>query len=144
MKSSHRSLALALALSSTALLACAPSDGVTPRVEELRYDGEAPDSELVLLFTARFVDPNGDLGDGFFETFINQSASALGRLDLRPLFLFNELPLDATEGELEFSLELALNGEPEPGTQFELGIRAVDASENASDIKSVRLEVDPR
>lgn len=137
------SAGLALALSSTALLGCDVSDGETPRVEELRFDGQAPDSELVLLFNARFSDPDGDLGEGFFETFINGAPSQLGQLELKPLFLFNDLALDATEGDIAFSLELALNGEPAEDTRFQLGIRAVDAAGNASDVESVQLEVDP-
>ena len=136
-------LGLVLALSSS-LVACGPADGRTPRVEELRYDGQAPDSELVLLFTAHLTDPDGDLGDGDLETFINRSPSALGALALRPLFLFNGVPLDATEGEIEFSLELALPGEPQRGTRFELGVRAVDAAGNVSNIESVELELNPR
>lgn len=136
-------LGLALSLS-TLLASCTPGDGRTPRVEELRFDGQAPDSELVLLFTARLTDPDGDLGEGVLETFINRSPSALGALELRPLFLFNEVPLDATEGEIEFSLELALNGLPDEGTRFELGVRAVDASGNASEVESLELEVTPR
>lgn len=145
MRSRRRAgLALGLALSSILLAACDPGDGKTPRVEELRFDGQAPDSELVLLFTVVFSDPDGDLGEGFLETFINGRPSGLGQLDLKPLFLFNELPLDATEGELAFSLELALNGEPEPNTQFDLAMRAIDAAGNPSESESVRLEVDPR
>lgn len=139
------SLAL-LGLSALSLfgLACDADDGRTPRVEELRFDGQAPDSELVLLFTAHIVDPDGDVGDGNLQTFINRSPSALGALPLRPLFLMNEVPLDATDCEIGFALELALNGDPQPGTRFELGVRAVDVAGNASELASVELELNPR
>ena len=127
------------------VLACvACGDDETPVLHALRYDGQAPDSELVLLFTARFSDPDGDLGEGFLETFIQGRPSGLGRLPLRPIFLWNELPLQATEGELEFHLELALASSFDVATTFELGVRAVDDAGNASELRTVRLEVTPR
>lgn len=128
-----------------ALLAgAACGDGETPVLEDLTYDGQSPDSELVLLFTARVSDPDGDLGEGFFETFINDRPSGLGRLSLKSIFLWNELPLDARRGDLEFFLELALADAPREESTFDLGVRAVDVAGNSSELKTVRLEVTPQ
>jgi hypothetical protein len=116
-------------------------DGRTPEIVELSYDGQAPDSELVLMFTASFEDGDGDLGEGYFETFINGQPSGLGPLELRQLFLANGIALDAPRGDLEFVLELAFASPPEGATTFELGVRPVDASGNAGSTATQNLRV---
>jgi hypothetical protein len=127
-----------------ALFGAACGDGVTPEITGLHFDGQSPDSELVLLFTAEFVDEDGDLGEGFLETFVNGRPSGLGELDLRTWFLWSDVPLNATRGEIGFALELVLPEAPEAGTQFEFGARAVDGGGHVSDMRTVRLQVDPR
>lgn len=132
----------ALALSAGLLGGC--YDGVSPSLHDLRFDGQAPDSPVVLLFSVDFEDPNGDLGHGLLETFINGRASGLGALGLEPTFLWNELPLDATEGTLELVLELSLAEPPSDGAEFELGVRALDSLGHVSAPATVRMRVEPQ
>lgn len=126
------------------LLGAACGDGMTPRITSLSFDGQAPDSDLMLLFTAAFEDDDGDLGDGFLETFVNGRPSGLGELDLRNWFLWSDLPLDATRGDVSFALELVLSDVPEGGASFDFGARAVDGAGNASETATIRLAVEPR
>ncbi|MFZ9889618.1 MAG: hypothetical protein ACO3JL_19155 [Myxococcota bacterium] len=120
------------------------SDGVSPRIEQLRFQGQAPDSDLVLLFASRFTDPDGDLGRGYLETFLNERPSGLGQLPLQSLFLQKGLPLDANEGTFSFALELAVAEAPAGTTPFRLGVRLVDAAGNNSQTEEVALELGPR
>lgn len=124
--------------------ACTDSDGVSPRIEQLRYQGQAPDSDLVLLFASRFTDPDGDLGRGYLETFLNEKPSGLGQLPLQGLFLQEALPLDANEGTLAFALELSVDEPPDEPTPFQLGVRLVDAAGHSSQLEEVALELGPR
>ena len=133
---------VALGLGAALFAGC--DDGVSPRLEALRFDGQAPDSAAVLLFTMDFEDADGDLGRGVMETYVNGRASGLGALSFEPLFLWNELPLDATEGSLEFVLELSLSETLGEAADFELGVRAVDALLHSSQLQTVRLRVEPR
>mgnify|MGYP006979899947 FL=1 len=118
-------------------------DGVSPRLIELRYDGQAPDVSAILLFTLVFEDDNGDLGEGRLETLINNGESGLDPLDLAPLFVRADIPLSSTAGELPFEVEVGVGRDPQdwpaPDTSITLGARAVDAAENVSNLAEVDL-----
>ena len=119
-------------------------DGVTPELRALRYMGQAPDSRAVLLFEIDFVDEDGDLDQGVLETFIGQRTSALGALDLTPIFARSGLQEGETSGTLDVVVELALpRGEPLPddGSSFDLGFRAQDGQQHASDLAQVKLTI---
>lgn len=136
----------ALLLGAAALCAgCGPADPSTPRLSALSFDGQAPDSTLVLLMSVHFEDEDGDLGRGQLETFINQTATSAGPIPLLGIFVQNDVPLDAVEGELEFVLELSFPDEesdwPAEGSTFRLGTRAIDAEGNASSTVEVALRL---
>lgn len=131
---------LALALCAGCPQAC--SDGMTPQVTDLRMTGQAPDSTTVMLMEADFFDPDGDLGQGSLETFIDANPTSLGGLAMQPIFVRSGVPLDATEGTLSFVLELSVAGAlPESGTQFSLGVVVTDAADHSSERAEARVEL---
>jgi hypothetical protein len=120
-------------------------DGVTPRLSELTFNGQAPDSTLVLLMSVHFEDDDGDLGDGSLETFINGTTTSAGPIQFLSMFVQNDVALDATAGDLEFVLELAFDEDeadwPKEGSSFRLGARASDAAGNVSATEEVTLSL---
>ena len=117
-------------------------DGVTPVLDDFRFDGPAPDSATVLLLSADFRDGDGDLGTGFLETFIDDEPTSAGPLELLPIFVRSDLPANATEGTLRFVLELSLGATPPPsGATFSLGARVTDADGRSSAVRAVRLQL---
>jgi hypothetical protein len=129
-----------MGLACLAVVGAGCDDGYTPTLSDLRYDGPAPDSATVLLLSTDFRDGDGDLGTGFLETFIDGDPTSAGPLDLLPIFLRSDVPVSATEGRLEFVLELSLGATPPPsGAAFELGVRATDAVANTSATETIRL-----
>jgi hypothetical protein len=125
-----------------ALLVSACGDGRTPSLSSLSFDGQAPDSPLVLLLSVEFEDDDGDLADGGLDTFINQKATSAGALDLLPIFLQSEVAPEATSGRLEFVLELSFNEEQQPGSSFTLGARAADGAGNTSTTQEIKLRLE--
>ncbi len=125
--------------------ACGGGDGVTPRLSALTFNGQAPDSTLVLLMSVHFEDEDGDLGGGSLETFINGTATSAGPIPFLSMFVQNDVALDATEGDLDFVLELAFADDesewPEAGSSFKLGTRASDTEGNASSTEQVTLSL---
>lgn len=123
-------------------LASGCDDGVTPNLSNFRFDGAAEDSPLVLLLSVDFYDGDGDLSGGALQTFIDQSPTSAGALDLTTLFLENGVGLGANEGSLGFVLELAFaSGVPESGSTFVLGVRATDAGGNTSATRELKLKL---
>lgn len=132
-----------IAVFTFALLLCAgcPESGA-PRILDFRYDGQAPDSPSVLLFSLDFEDLERDLGAGVMETFVDGRASGLGQVELAPIFRWNETPLDASAGSLEFVLELAIENVPESNRTFSVGVRLVDQLSNVSLPREVQLSIE--
>lgn len=125
------------------LALCACPDGQTPALSHLSFDGQAPDSPVVLLLSVAFEDDIGDLSDGVLDTFINQRATSAGSLDLLPIFLRSDIEPDATSGTLHFVLELSFNDNvPDDGTTFTLGARATDSAGNASTMQEIKLRLE--
>lgn len=112
-----------------------------PRIIDFRYDGQAPDSPSVLLFSLDFEDIGRDLGQGVMETFVDGRASGLGQIELAPIFRWNEIPLDAPAGSLEFVLELAIENVPDANRSFSVGVRLVDQLLHVSMPSEVRLSI---
>lgn len=126
---------------SLALMGC-DGGGPTPRLSSLHFDGQAPDSPLVLLLSIAFEDEDGDLGEGALETFINQKATSAGALQLLPIFLQSDVDPESTEGVLRFVLELSFNEDPKSGTSFSLGARAVDEAQHTSRTQEIKLSLE--
>lgn len=125
------------------LTAAACGEPGHPALSNLRFNGQAQDSPLVLLLSFDFRDDDGDLSEGVLETFINQRATSAGPLPLLPLFLTSGLDDDATSGTIDFVLELSFTDEPPAsGTTFALGARASDAQNNTSSTQEIRLRLD--
>lgn len=130
------------------LLGC--DDGVTPALSDFKFDGAAPDSPLVLLLSVAFHDGNGDLGvdrggaeRGQLETFIDERPTQAGALALTPLFLESGLAPEATDGRINFVLELAFGDDAPPsGSTFSLGCRATDAARNSSSTQEINLKIE--
>jgi hypothetical protein len=131
-----------LSLLVSALLFAACGDGVTPEITALNFKGQAPDAPLVVVTEVEFSDPDGDLADGFIETFVNNKPSGLGQLSLVPYFLFAEEPLNAGFGAFDFQLELNLGEDTEDVAVFDLGFRLTDAAGHVSPTKSIRLRLE--
>ncbi|HEY1099282.1 MAG TPA: hypothetical protein VGF99_10145, partial [Myxococcota bacterium] len=91
-----------------AIVAGGCSDGFTPSLHNFTYDGLAPDSSTVLLLSVDFEDPDGNLGGGLMESFLDGRPTGAGDLELAPMFSQTGLPLDAKSGDLQFVLELNL------------------------------------
>ena len=119
-------------------------DGVTPALANFRFDGAAEDSPTVLLLSVDFHDGDGDLANGDLQTFIDLKPTSLGSLPLLPLFLESDVPLTATDGTLEFVLELSFgqSGVPDDGATFELGARVTDEGGNTSPTQTIKLRLD--
>jgi hypothetical protein len=114
-----------------------------PALSNLRFDGQAKDSPLVLLLSVDFRDDDANLAGGVLETFINQRPTSAGPLPLRPIFLSSDVDERATSGTLKFVLELAFADEPPPsGTAFTLGARVSDDDANASATQEIRLKLE--
>lgn len=113
-----------------------------PRIVDFRYDGQAPDSPSVLLFSLDFEDLDRDLGGGVMETFVDGRASGLGQVALGPIFRWSETPLDASEGSLEFVLELAIENVPETNRSFTVGVRLIDSLTHVSQPSEIRLSIE--
>ena len=126
-----------------AAMAVGCDDGVTPSLSNFHFDGPAADSQTVLLLSTDFHDGNGDLSAGTLETFIDARPTSAGDLPLLPLFVFSGLPENATDGHLEFVLELNVAGDAAPasGSSFRLGIRATDAELNSSSTSEITLRL---
>jgi hypothetical protein len=141
MRLSPLVIAMGLALGSTGCAALF-SDGVTPQVTDLRMTGQAPDSTTVMLMEADFFDPDGDLGQGLLDTFLDGNPTSLGGLSLQTIFVQSGVPLDATDGTLSFVLELSVAGAlPESGSQFSLGIVVTDVEDHRSERAETRIEL---
>lgn len=129
---------------SLALGAC--GDPRIPSIKDLRYDGQAKDSPLVILMSLDFEDADGDLADGTLQAFIDgQVVFDEGSPPaLLPLFARADLASDATSGTLGFVLELSFGGgEPPPaGTVFSVGARLTDAEGHTSSTEETRLKVE--
>jgi hypothetical protein len=135
-----------------ALAAC--SDGHTPSLTSLHFDGVSPDSTLVLLLSTTFEDPDGDLATCpaaspprsdicVLDTFINEKPTSAGPLQLFPMFVQAGLPSTATEGTLHFVLELSFDGPPPAsGSTFTLGARVSDAQQNTSATNEIHLKLE--
>jgi len=119
-------------------------DGVTPSLNDFRFDGQSPDSATVLLLSTGFHDGDGDLAGGVMESFIDGRPTSAGAQDLLPMFLLSDVPENATEGRLQFVLELSVSsGEaPPPGTTFRLGIRVTDEAENPSSTREITMRLE--
>jgi hypothetical protein len=146
---------LVLAVAAGALLSAACNDGHTPALTNLKYNGAAPDSPLVLLLSLDFEDGDGDLasctaieareGDRcVLDTFINDRPTSAGPLPLLPIFVKSGVTSSATSGTLNFVLELSFNGDapPQDGSTFSLGARASDESQNTSTTQEIKLRLE--
>lgn len=112
-------------------------------MSNLRLDGQAPDSPLVLLLSFDFADDDGDLVDGVLDTFINSEPTSAGPLPLLPMFVTSDEAPGATAGHLEFVLELSFADPPPPsGSAFTLGARATDGANHTSSTQEVRLKLE--
>jgi hypothetical protein len=118
-------------------------DGITPSLSGFRFDGASPDSATVLLLSTGFHDGDGDLSSGSLETFIDARPTSAGALPLLPMFLQSGVAENATDGRLEFVLELnvAEGSAPPSGSSFKLGIRATDAALNSSSTSEITLRL---
>ena len=137
----HPPLLLLPVLLTAALTGC--GDPRTPQLSNLRLDGQAPDSPLVLLLSFDFADDDGDLAEGVLDTFINSEPTSAGPLTLLPIFISSDLDLDAASGHLDFVLELSFADPPPPsGSTFTMGARATDGANHTSTTQEVRLKLE--
>jgi hypothetical protein len=120
-------------------------DPSIPSLNDLRLEGQAPASPVVLLLIVDFADEDGDLANGTMERFIDGRPDATGASSLRPLFASSQLDPGAAEGSLEFVVELTFDFDnpPAEGTLFELGVRVQDEAGNTSNLETTRLRIDP-
>ena len=119
-------------------------DAEASPLSDLRFDGQAKDSPLVVLLSVDFKDGDGDLDDGTLLTFIDGSPTSAGPLDLLPIFLESNVKQGAVAGTLSFVLELSFkDGEPPPsGTTFALGADVTDGAGNSSERPEIRLKLE--
>lgn len=122
--------------------------GVEPCSEERSEGSDAPelsvfalDSQMetdpwTLIFSATFADPDGDLGTGRVEFFLNGQASDTS-VELRELFRQSGLPLNATGGR--FAIPLRFSDTVTDGAKVKLGVQLVDAADLRSNCYSLEL-----
>jgi len=110
-------------------------------LSELTFIGQAQASPAVLLFTVDFQDSNGDLGEGATQFLLNSEETGLDPLSNQAVFLANDLPFDATQGTLEFVVELAFDDESLVTEQeeFEFSVKMNDAAGYDSNTVHVTL-----
>jgi hypothetical protein len=134
----------AISLGALMLLGCG-GDPTVPALSDLRLEGQAPASPVVLLLAVDFADEDGDLAGGTMERFIDGKPDAAGEGALRTIFAGSHLEPDATAGTLEFVVELTFDFDnpPAEGTLFELGVRVKDEAGHSSNLATRRLRIDP-
>ncbi len=115
-----------------------------PALSNLSFNGPAPDSSVVLLLSVDFEDDDGDLSKGDLTTFINQRPTSAGALPLLPIFLQSGLDEGATDGTLDFVLELSFSASnpPASGSSFTLGARASDGAGHTSGTQEIKLRLE--
>ena len=117
-------------------------DGFTPALTNFRFEGAAEDSPLVLLLAVDFHDSDGDLDQGELQTFIDQNPISAAPLPLTPLFLESQLLLGASDGTLQFVLELSFGPRgPDAASSFLLGVRASDGQLHTSSTQEIRINI---
>jgi len=140
----HVSVLVAAALSLA--VSCGPAvEPGAPRIFDLTFDGQAPENALVLLFSLRFEDDEGDLAGGTLTPLINGHDTGEAALDLTNLLLRSRNAIDSTEGSLYFELEVEMDLDParrpEPDSTFTVGVEIVDAAGHMGNRPSVTLRI---
>jgi hypothetical protein len=135
-----------LSLGLVVVLEAACGDPNVPSIADLRYDGQAKDSPLVILMSVDFEDADGDLSAGTLQAFIDAQVvfDEANPPDLLPLFLRDDVPEDATSGTFGFVLELSFADGilPPSGTAFAVGARLTDGAGQTSPTHETRLQVE--
>ena len=139
-------LALGLVLLGPAI-SCGPAlPAGTPLIHEFTFDGQATQNPLVLLFSLRFEDADGDLGDGDLRPLVNGRPTDEQPLAILDLMLVAGLAPDATGGTLSFELEVELDlapaSRPAAGSTFTVGAELTDGAGRESNRPSVTLRID--
>lgn len=118
----------------------------TPWLTHLAYDGQAEKNALVILLSLDFEDGDGDLGAGLLSPMINGKDSGEKPLPLKSIFAESDVALDATQGHLQFGLEILMDLQPDyrpdPGSTFELGVKLQDAAGHDSNHPSLYMRID--
>ena len=97
----------------------------------------------MLLFSLHFRDADRDLSAGTYTPLINQKPSVSNPQPLAPLFLRNNLSLDAAEGRLEIELEVKIPDDDRPaaGSTFDVGLQLRDGAGHLSNVPTVTVEI---
>ena len=121
--------------------ACGNSNA--PVLSNLSYLGQSEDSPMVLLFTVDFSDLNGNLGTGSTEYFLDGQLTLAEGVDNQTLFLANNLDFEATEGTINFVLELMIGEDSSSTTQeeFEFAVQMRDAEGYESNREVLTLQL---
>jgi len=98
---------------------------------------------MVLLFAVDFTDQNGDLGSGSTEYFLDGQMTMAEGVENQSLFLANQLDFGATEGTINFVLELMVetNNASSTEEEFEFAVQMRDAEGYESNRESLRLQL---
>ena len=98
---------------------------------------------MVLLFTVDFSDLNGNLGTGSTEYFLDGQLTLAEGVDNQTLFLANNLDFEATEGTINFVLELMIGEDSSSTTQeeFEFAVQMRDAEGYESNREVLTLQL---
>lgn len=138
---------LTLSLMFFSLSACGEApDPNAPWLTNLSYDGQASKNALVILLSVDFSDDDGDLSSGQLSPMINGKESSDPPLPLKSIFAESNIPLDASQGRLQFGLEILMDLDPtyrpDSGSTFELGVKMQDAAGHDSNHPSVYMRID--
>ncbi|MBL92165.1 MAG: hypothetical protein CMH56_10215 [Myxococcales bacterium] len=114
-----------------------------PVLSKLTYLGQSEESPMVLLFAVDFTDQNGDLGSGSTEYFLDGQMTLAEGVENQSLFLANQLDFGATEGTINFVLELMVetNNASSTEEEFEFAVQMRDAEGYESNRESLRLQL---
>lgn len=104
-----------------------------PRINNVEFVGTSAFSSQMLIFDMDFDDEDGDLDSG--ELFVSLAGN-LGKkngLQLKPIFLRNEIAPKTKEGRFRFAIEINISG------KFEVWLQLKDALGHRSNVARVRL-----
>jgi len=144
--------ALLAAVVCVGLLGCAPYVAVDlgnraktmsayPRINHVEFVGTSQVSSQVLIFDLDFDDEDGDLDSGeLFVSLVGNHENRNG-LQLKPIFLRNEIAPNTKEGRFRFAIEISISGEHEnsPAAKFEVSLQLKDSLGHTSNVAKLKL-----
>jgi hypothetical protein len=124
----------------------APVATAWPRILDVRYIGQSPVAQNVILLEIDYDDADGDLYDGTIDILFDGKGGEAAGAPLRPLLLQGENAPDARSGTFVLPVQLILAGSNaglSQSTTFEISLQLTDALGHKSNMAKVQLMAEP-